>query len=84
MLLPIAIDLSNGAPYAVYFPSLYGCNAVGDSLDEAIKNAIEAAEDYIEILIEDDEPLPHPINIHELMRLQEYTQCVWKLIEIAH
>lgn len=82
MLLPIAIDLSNGAPYAVYFPSLYGCNAVGKSIEAAIKNAIEAAEDHIEILLEDNEPLPPPINIHDLMQLQEYRQCVWKLIEI--
>ncbi|WP_180056165.1 type II toxin-antitoxin system HicB family antitoxin [Acinetobacter sp. YH12142] len=82
MLLPIAIDLSNGTPYAVYFPSLYGCNAVGDSIETAIINAIEAAEEHIEILLEDGDSLPHPINIHDLMQLQEYQQCVWKLIQI--
>lgn len=82
MLLPIAIDLSNGTPYAVYFPSLLGCNAVGNSIEAAIKNAIEAAGEQITILLEDDEPLPQSINIQDLMHLKEYQQCVWKLIEV--
>ena len=53
MLLPIAINFSGGLPYSVLFPSLPGCNSMGDSIENAIENAIEAATVHIEILLED-------------------------------
>lgn len=83
MLLPIAINFSEGSPYAVLFPSLPGCNAMGGSLENAIENAKEVARDHIEILIEDGEKifLDTP-NIQDLMMLNEYKECVWALIEI--
>lgn len=82
ILQSIAIDLSEGSPYAVYFPSLPGCNAIGNSIEEALKNAEEAATSHIEILIEDGDDIPFSANINELMLLQEYKQCVWALLEI--
>lgn len=82
LLQPIAIDLSEGKPYAVYFPSLTGCNAIGNSIEEALKNARDAAIAHLEILIEDGDPLPHSANINELMLLSEYKYCVWALLEL--
>lgn len=82
ILQPIAIDLSEGSPYAVYFPSLFGCNAIGNSIEEALNNAKEAATSHIEILIEDGETIPYSENINELILLQKYKQCVWALLEI--
>ncbi|WP_291370283.1 MULTISPECIES: type II toxin-antitoxin system HicB family antitoxin [unclassified Acinetobacter] len=82
LLQPIAIDLSEGKPYAVYFPSLPGCNAIGNSIEEALQNAMEAATAHLEILIEDGDELPHSANINELMLLSEYKQCVWALLEL--
>jgi predicted RNase H-like HicB family nuclease len=84
MLLPIAINFSRGLPYAVLFPSLPGCNSIGNSLEEAIKNAKEAATSHIEILLEDSENiLFDSFNINDLMTLNEYENCVWALIEIS-
>jgi predicted RNase H-like HicB family nuclease len=80
---PVAIDLSEGKPYAVYFPLLPGCHAIGESVEDALENAKEAATAHIEILIEDGEQIPHSININELMLLQEYKLCVWALVEIT-
>jgi predicted RNase H-like HicB family nuclease len=83
MLLPIAINFSGGLPYSVLFPSLPGCNSMGNSLEDAIENAIEAATIHIEILLEDNEPVFLDIpNIQELMTLNEYKECVWMLIDI--
>ncbi|MFW1860093.1 type II toxin-antitoxin system HicB family antitoxin [Acinetobacter defluvii] len=80
---PVAIDISEGKPYAVYFPLLPGCHTIGDSIENALENAKEAATAHIEILINDEETIPHSININELMLLQEYKLCVWALLKIT-
>ena len=82
ILQPVAIDLSEGSPYSVYFPNLPGCNAIGKSVEEALENAKEAATAHIEILINDREDIPSSVNITELMLLHEYKKCVWALVEI--
>lgn len=83
MLLPIAINFSDGLPYAVLFPSLPGCNSMGGSLEEAIKNAVEAATTHIEILLEYGETVFFVVpNIQDLMTLNEYKNCVWALIDV--
>ena len=83
MLLPIAINFADGLPYAVLFPSLPGCNSMGESIEKAIENAVEAATTHIEILVEDGEfILLDTPNIQELMTLNEYKDCVWALIDI--
>lgn len=83
MLLPIAINFSGGPPYSVLFPSLPGCNSMGNSIENAIENAIEAATIHIEILSEDNEPIFLDIpNIQDLMTLNEYKECVWMLVDI--
>lgn len=84
MLLPIAINFSGGLPYSVLFPLLPGCNSMGDSLEEAIENAIEAATAHIEILLEDGDKFFFDIpNIQDLMILNEYKDCVWALIDLS-
>ena len=37
ILQPVAIDLSEGSPYSVYFPNLPGFNAIGNSVEEALE-----------------------------------------------
>ena len=64
ILQPVAIDLSEGSPYSVYFPNLPGCNAIGNSVEEALENAKEAATDHIEILINDREDIPSSVNTY--------------------
>jgi predicted RNase H-like HicB family nuclease len=82
ILQPVAIDLAEGKPYAVYFPSLPGCNAIGNSIEEALQNAREAATAHLEILIEDEDEIPVSANISELMLLLEYKHCIWALLEL--
>jgi antitoxin HicB len=44
--------------FTVNVPALPGCITYGNTLDEAISNAREAIELYIETLVEDGEPIP--------------------------
>ena len=44
--------------YTVRVPALPGCNTEGDSLEDALSNAREAIELYLEDLRESGEPIP--------------------------
>ena len=46
--------------YHAFFPDLECCEASGDTLDDAIDNANDAAKTWIGVELEEDEPiLPH-------------------------
>ncbi|MGI8906626.1 MAG: type II toxin-antitoxin system HicB family antitoxin [Candidatus Sumerlaeaceae bacterium] len=44
--------------YSVHVPQLPGCNTFGLSYDEAIANAREAVELYVQSLLEHGDPIP--------------------------
>lgn len=64
-------DAEDGG-YTVRVPSLPGCNTQGDTLEEAIANAREAIEGYLESLRDLGRPIPEE---------REPSQCI--MIEIA-
>ncbi|WP_199221083.1 type II toxin-antitoxin system HicB family antitoxin [Coraliomargarita sinensis] len=55
-------------------PDLPGCFIAGDSYEEALANAREAIECYIEGLLEDGESVPQAMSI---ARPQSFNQCSW-------
>jgi len=46
--------------FGVLFPDVPGCISAGDTVEEALRDAAEALEGHIELLIEYDEPVPEP------------------------
>ena len=46
--------------YGVTVPDLPGCTSVGDTLDEALTNAVGAISVYLEVLVEDGGAIPTP------------------------
>jgi predicted RNase H-like HicB family nuclease len=50
-------DLEDGG-YTVWVPSLPGCINEGDTFEEALENIKEAIRGYIEVLVEDGDPVP--------------------------
>jgi antitoxin HicB len=49
--------------YNVHVPALPGCLTYGESIDDALANAIEAIRGYIAVVVADGEPVPvetHP------------------------
>lgn len=59
------IDGEAGA-YGVVFPDLPGCTAMGNTIDEAITNAVEALHDWAEVTIETGNAIPAPRAIEKL------------------
>jgi antitoxin HicB len=61
-------DTEDGG-YTVTVPALPGCITEGDTREEAIANAKEAIELYIESLLADGEPIPNDLPDVEVLKV---------------
>ncbi len=69
-IYPAIFRKTENGRYHGFFPDLAECEAEGDTLEEAVDNANEAAANWITVELEDDGPLPS-ISDKEDMHLQE-------------
>lgn len=53
--------------YGVSFPDLPGCISAGDTIDEAVGNAVEALSGHVRMLEADRDPVPAPRGFDEVM-----------------
>jgi predicted RNase H-like HicB family nuclease len=73
MRYPIAIEPGTaGSAFGVVFPDLPGCFSAGDTLDEAMGNAEEAASAWIDSALEAGESIPSPRSLTELSNDPKY------------
>ncbi|HRO20832.1 type II toxin-antitoxin system HicB family antitoxin [Alcaligenes phenolicus] len=84
MKYPIAIEPgSDTQAWGVVVPDLPGCFSAADSgIDEAIENAKEAIEAWIEAAMESGETIPAPTSITNHQSDPEYAGWVWAIAEI--
>ncbi|MFV0574072.1 MAG: type II toxin-antitoxin system HicB family antitoxin [Vibrio sp.] len=83
MLYPIAIEIGDKeSAYGVVFPDLPGCFSAGDSLEEALANAKEAANFYLEDLAEDGRLPPQAKTLSEWQKVAEYQGWAWAVVDI--
>ena len=69
--------------YGVVIPDLPGCFSAGDTLEEAIGNAKEAAELWLETALDDGEALPQPSEPKDLLKANpEYAGGIWAVVDI--
>ena len=84
MKYPIAIEI--GSPkksWGVVVPDLPGCFSAADSgIDEAIENAKEAIELWIEVALEKGMEVPKPSLITDLQKKKEFKGWIWAVAEI--
>jgi predicted RNase H-like HicB family nuclease len=66
--------------YGVSFPDLPGVISAGSTLDEALDMATEALAFHLEGLAEDDEAVPEPSTLQEIMAISENRDGVAILI----
>jgi predicted RNase H-like HicB family nuclease len=52
--------------FVAYIPALKGCVSQGPTFDVALANLKEAAEAYVESLIEDHLPVPEEVELRQL------------------
>ncbi|MGI6010405.1 MAG: type II toxin-antitoxin system HicB family antitoxin [Ruminococcus sp.] len=70
-IYPAVIRKNNTGTFDVFFPDLECCYAAGDTLEEAVDNANEAAYNWLYVeLMEDDGLLPPVSDIEDLELLE--------------
>jgi predicted RNase H-like HicB family nuclease len=84
MKFPIAIEPGNATTaWGVVVPDLPGCFSAADSgIDEAIDNAKEAIELWIETALDLGQDIPKPSTITDLQKKREFKAWVWAVVEI--
>lgn len=83
MLYPIAIETGDSDhAYGVVFPDLKGCFSAGDTLEEALSNAKEAAELYLEDLAEQGELPPETLGLAQWQSSEDFKGWAWAVVEV--
>ncbi|MEF1335578.1 type II toxin-antitoxin system HicB family antitoxin [Vibrio rotiferianus] len=83
MLYPIAIETGDSEhAYGVVFPDLKGCFSAGDTLEEALANAREAAEFYLEDLARQGELPPKAGDLATLQSQDDFKGWAWAVVEV--
>jgi len=83
MKYPIAIEPGTKRhAFGVVVPDLPGCFSAGDTLDEALDNAKEAIELWLETVIDDGGAVPEPGNITKHHADPEYAGWVWAVVSV--
>ena len=84
MKFPIAIEPGNSRQtWGVVVPDLPGCFSASDhGIDQAMDNAKEAIELWIETALDMDQVIPQPSLVSELQKRKEYKGWIWAMVEI--
>ncbi len=83
MKYPVAIEPgSDEVAFCVVVPDLPGCFSAGDTLEEAIDNAAEAAKLWLETVIDDGGTVPAASSITVLQSQEDYKGWIWAVIDV--
>ena len=85
MKFPVAIESGNAkTAWGVVVPDLPGCFSAADSgVDEAIDNARESIELWIETALDSGQDIPKPSLISDLQKKKEFKGWTWAIVEIS-
>jgi predicted RNase H-like HicB family nuclease len=69
MRYPVLIEPKTDTTcYGVIVPDLPGCHSAGDTLEEAMSNAEEAAALWIDVALDEGEAIPPPSKLESVRR----------------
>ena len=68
--------------FGVAVPDLPGCFSAGDTLDEAIANAQEAIELWLETVIDDGQPVPEAQPLSKHQANPEFAGWIWAVVGV--
>lgn len=83
MRYPIAIEIGNEtSAYGVVVPDLPGCFSAGDTIDEAVTAAEEAANAWIDATLDAGGTIPAPSSIETLRARLDYAGWAFGVINV--
>jgi len=69
------VDGEAGA-YGVVIPELEGCTAMGDTMEAALANAVDAMRDWVQVVEEDGGTIPQPRRLEEVRQDAEVIEAL--------
>lgn len=81
MLYPVAIDKGDQS-FGVRVPDIPGCFSGGDNYQDATESVRVAIDAHLELLVEDDEPVPEATSVENWLYDPEYANVVWALVDV--
>jgi len=82
MRFPVVIHKDPASDYGVTVPDLPGCFSAGETVDEALTQAVEAIELHLDGMLQDHEALPTPQSIEAHQQNLEYAGGIWALVTV--
>lgn len=82
MRFPIVIHKDTDSDYGVTVPDLPGCFSAGETIDEALSQAVEAIELHLDGMLQDNEPLPTPRPMDDHQNNPAYAGGVWAIVTV--
>jgi len=82
MRYPVVIHKDKTSDYGVTVPDLPGCFSAGDTLEDALTQAVEAIECHLEGLLLDGEEIPPAQSIETHLENRDYAGGTWALVSV--
>ena len=83
MRYPVAIESgTDTTAFGVVVPDLPGCFSAGDTLDEALAGAEEAAAAWVDAALDSGRPIPLPSSLDAVRRQADYVGWVFGVVTV--
>ena len=82
MRFPVVIHKDKDSDYGVTVPDLPGCFSAGDTVDDALTNAVEAIECHIEGMLIDGETVPSARTMEFHSKNRQFSGGLWALADV--
>jgi predicted RNase H-like HicB family nuclease len=82
MRYPVVIHKDKSSDYGVTVPDLPGCFSAGETLEEAMVQAVEAIECHLEGLLFDGDAIPEAQSVEGHQKNKNFADGTWALVNV--
>ncbi len=82
MRYPVVIHKDKSSDYGVTVPDLPGCFSAGETMEDALTNAVEAIECHLEGLLLDGDEIPQAQPVEAHVKNKDYAGGTWALVSV--
>ena len=82
MRYPVVIHKDKSSDYGVTVPDLPGCYSAGETMEEALTNAVEAIECHLEGLLFDGDAIPGAQSVEVHQKNRRFASGTWALVSV--
>jgi len=82
MRYPVVIHKDRKSDYGVTVPDLPGCFSAGDTMENALTNAVEAIECHLEGLLLDGDEIPQAQPVEAHLKNKHFAGGTWALVSV--